>query len=272
MLMIDIRQTSQYASYLSSTGWEVENIKDNYYFIKKIPVIGSVVKIQRPESISLKDVENIAKKHRAFQIIVEPNNKTRISKLKSQNFKLSKSPYLPTRTLELNLTNSKEKLFRNLKKDCKYALRKNEKTNLITCKLKDVGKFRNAWKKSVGLKRHVPSTYKLEAMKKSFKDKSLIVTDNDLNSGAIFLIGDKTAYYWQAFTNKKGRKKQRQYKIVWEAILWAKEKGVKNFDFEGIYDKRFPQKSWLGFTHFKKSFGGTIVEYPGAFVKTRLPI
>jgi len=51
----------------------------------------------------------------------------------------------------------------------------------------------------------------------------------------------------------------------------AKKMGCKIFDFEGIYDDRFPLKSWLGFSRFKKSFGGLEVEYPGAYSKFLLP-
>lgn len=94
----------------------------------------------------------------------------------------------------------------------------------------------------------------------------------DGSSGAIFLLADGIAYYWQAFANKEGRKKLYQYKVVWEGILWAKKKGARIFDFEGIYDERFPNKTWLGFTHFKKSFGGYEVEYSGAFVKSRIAL
>lgn len=54
--------------------------------------------------------------------------------------------------------------------------------------------------------------------------------------------------------------------------MWAKKRGCKIFDFEGIYDERFPNKSWLGFTHFKKSFGGYEVSYPGTYTKTRLEV
>lgn len=98
------------------------------------------------------------------------------------------------------------------------------------------------------------------------------MTTNEASAGAIFLLADSIAYYWQAFTSKGGRGKLTQYKIVWEGILWAKKMGAKVFDFEGIYDERFPNKSWLGFTHFKKSFGGYEVEYPGAFIKNRIPL
>ena len=34
-------------------------------------------------------------------------------------------------------------------------------------------------------------------------------------------------------------------------------RGLKIFDFEGIYDQRFPKlnKGWIGFSNFKKGFG-----------------
>jgi lipid II:glycine glycyltransferase (peptidoglycan interpeptide bridge formation enzyme) len=179
---------------------------------------------------------------------------------------------LPSKTLLLDLTLNKEKLFDQLKKDARYPLRKSNQLSVISYQLNNIKKFRETWSKSVGLKRYIPKLENLLSLKKVFKDKSLFITDVNKNSGAIFLISDKTAYYWQAFTNKEGRKAFAQYKIVWEGILWAVDMGAKVFDFEGIYDERFPNKSWLGFSHFKKSFGGRVVEYPGAFVKLRFPI
>jgi len=79
-------------------------------------------------------------------------------------------------------------------------------------------------------------------------------------------------YYWYGFTNDEGRTTLSQYTLLYQGILWAKKQGCKVFDFEGVYDPRFPDKSWLGFSHFKRSFGGYEVEYPGCFVKTRLPV
>ncbi len=54
--MIDIRQSKDYAQYLSSLGWVVERINNINYFIKKFPLIGSVIKIQRPEKIDFKEI------------------------------------------------------------------------------------------------------------------------------------------------------------------------------------------------------------------------
>jgi lipid II:glycine glycyltransferase (peptidoglycan interpeptide bridge formation enzyme) len=47
----------------------------------------------------------------------------------------------------------------------------------------------------------------------------------------------------------------------------AKKRGSLVWDFEGIFDQRFPNKDILGYTHFKKSFGGKEIEFPGAFTK-----
>jgi len=292
--MVDIRQTPQYAKYLRQIGWGVERITGVNYFIKKIPLIGSVIKIQRPENIDIKRIQNLAKKYRALQIIIEPKNALDADYLKNIGFRLSRSPYLPSKTLHLDLTQVKEKLFSQLKKDVKYALRKTEDLKLQ--QIKDVNKFRQVWKKAVDLKRHVPPSAHLKALKKTFGEDSLFLATKDCAAGAIFLVGDKialdhqvassaldevtssaldevtsSAYYWQAFSSKEGRKSQAQYKILWEGILWTKTRGAKIFDFEGIYDSRFPNKSWHGFTHFKKSFGGHEVEYPGAFSKFMIP-
>lgn len=268
--MVDIRQTVQYANYLSKIGWHTERSAEINYFVKKIPIVGSIIKIQRPEEIHINKIRELAKKYRGFQIIIEPKTDLDAKYLMPLGFKLSKSPFLPTKTLLLDLTKSEKILFGGLKKDAKGAINKNK--HLETANEQDLEKFRYYWKKAVDWKRYVPPTKHLLALRKSFKKNSLFFISEDYSAGAIFLMSDGVAYYWQAFTDKVGRKNLAQYKIVWEGILWAKKKGVKIFDFEGIYDERFPNKSWQGFTHFKKSFGGYEVSYPGTFIKNRLPM
>lgn len=269
--MVDIRQSVQYANYLSQIGWRVERSAEINYFIKKFPLLGSIIKIQRPEELKINKIRELTKKYRAFQIIIEPQSAFAAEYLTSLGFRLSKSPYLSTKTLQIDLSETKEKIFKDFAKDAKSALKKTK--NLGVRDYNDsLEKFRSAWKKSVGLKRYVPPLGHLIWLKKSFKKNSIFLMTKDESAGAIFLSGDGISYYWQAFTNREGRKKQQQYKIVWEGILWAKKNGARIFDFEGIYDERFPNKSWLGFSHFKKSFGGYEVEYPGAFIKNRIPL
>lgn len=260
--MVDVRQTAHYANYLSKIGWRVEREKEINYFIKKLPIVGSIIKIQRPEEVHINKIRELSKKYRAFQIIVEPKTDFDAKFILSLDFKLSKSPYLPTKTLQIDLTRSKTTIFKNLAKDAGSAVKKNLGMNI---KNSSVENFHTVWKRAVGIRRYIPPLTHLKALKKSFKNRIVFLVHQD--SGAIFLLGEGISYYWQAFTGRGGRKSLAQYKIVWEGILWAKSSGAKVFDFEGIYDERFPNKSWLGFAHFKKSFGGYEVEYPGTFVK-----
>lgn len=157
-------------------------------------------------------------------------------------------------------------MYPSLEKDCKQAIKKTK--NLLVERYKDIKLFRKFWKKSVNFRRYVPSIKNLEGLDQAFGQKSLFLLykEGKAYSGAIFLRSKKIAYYWQAFTNRKARKKLAQYQIVWQGINWAKKEGCKYFDFEGIYDPRFPNHSWLGFTHFKKSFGGKEKNTPALFL------
>lgn len=274
--MRDIRQTSEYSKYLSTQGWLVEKKNNNYYFIKKFPLIGSVMKAQRPETLRYKDIEILSKKHRVFRIIVEPNTDFEAKGLKTRGYKPSKYYFLPSKTLEIDLKKSTTSLVASSKNDARSSTLK---TKYLILKTEDkVKEYRSYWKKAVGIKRHIPSIKELSTLQKAFKNNMLMLhcysaveQRDQVLAGGIFLIADKTAYYWSAFTSSEGRDKLAQYKVVWEGIFWAKKKGARVFDFEGIYDSRFPITSWLGFSHFKKSFGGKEVEYPGTYTKNLLP-
>jgi lipid II:glycine glycyltransferase (peptidoglycan interpeptide bridge formation enzyme) len=266
---MDVRQSEEYADYLKRSGWLVKRIGGINYFIKKFPIIGSILKVQRVDFVSVKNIKKLCKKHRVFQVIVEPNYWNNY--LDDKDFKLSKSPYLPTKTLWLDLKRTKSKLLRKMKKDCRQALERT--SSLDINKVDDFKGFRESWRNAVGWKFFVPSQNSLNVLVSSFKGKCAVfgfgsnLKRNTYNAGAVFLCTNDRAYYWSAFTNEQGRKDLAQYRLVWEGILWAKKKDVEVFDFEGVFDERFPIKSWKGFSHFKKSFGGCEIGYPGAFTK-----
>ncbi|OGM29766.1 hypothetical protein A2630_01325 [Candidatus Woesebacteria bacterium RIFCSPHIGHO2_01_FULL_44_10] len=273
---MDIRQSSNYAKYMRRQGWKVEKINGVYCYLKKFPIIGYFCKIQRPgTTLGERDIKLLRKKYRIFQIVVEPSDEKQGTRLKDLGFKLTKSPYLPSKTLILDLKKPKNILFKNLSKDARYSINKTKALPLFTGH--DLQSFHESWGKAVKLAHHVPKLSTLQALSQSFTHSALFLAShnkiNDVNftSGALFLHSGDFVYYWQAFTSPAGRAGLAQYKILWQAILWAKSKGARFFDFEGIYDPRFPQKSWLGFTVFKKKFGGVEKSYPGAYTKIYFP-
>jgi lipid II:glycine glycyltransferase (peptidoglycan interpeptide bridge formation enzyme) len=204
-------------------------------------------------------------------------------------YKLSKSPYLPSKTLQIDLTQSQKTIFSHFKKDTRYAIRRaialserseSKGSGVIIHRYSspsDIQKWRVAWKNSVKFNRYVPSAEQLINLRKSFPNNySVFLASHNISDsiigGALFTRSSHDiGYYWYAFTNSEGRTSLSQYSLLWKGLLWAKKQGCKVFDFEGIYDPRFPNKSWLGFTHFKKSFGGKEVEHPGCYTKFRIP-
>lgn len=259
---MDIRQTSSYAQYLQKINWTVKTYNNNQYFIKKIPFLGSFIKLQRPDNFSVSDIKTIEKKFHPTAFIIEPIDES--IDLIPLGF-TQRSPYVPSKTIVIDLTKTEEQLLSECKKHTRQALKKTA-TKEITI-TNDFPLFRKKWIEASQGKRYIPNEQKFLDFIQSFSDNCVALMDQDGNAGAVIIASNDTAYYWHGFTNEKGRKDMTQYKVLWEAFRWAKKNKKKTFDMEGIYDTRFPIKGWEGFSHFKKSFGGVERAYPGAFIK-----
>jgi len=277
--MVDIRQSIHFANHLKRLGWTVERIGEINYFVRKFPLIGSILKVQRPEEIRIDIIRKLVRKYRVFQVIVEPKNEFDTKFLASVGFKLSKAPFLPSKTLQIDLTQSQKDIFKHFKKDARYAIKRGGAMNIKSYSTPDeIRRWREAWKNSVKYNRYVPPADQLLNLRKSFPSNySLFLASHNMSGriigGVLFTRSlHDFGYYWYGFTNDEGRTSLSQYALLYQGILWAKRQGCKVFDFEGVYDPRFPNKSWLGFSHFKRSFGGYEVEFPGCFVKNRFPL
>jgi hypothetical protein len=72
----DIRQTPEYAEYMKSIGWEIGNFTNGQAFIRKIPILGSVIKIQHPQvPLPYGEIDLIAKQNKAVFLKIEPFSK-----------------------------------------------------------------------------------------------------------------------------------------------------------------------------------------------------
>ncbi|MFH1671454.1 MAG: peptidoglycan bridge formation glycyltransferase FemA/FemB family protein, partial [Candidatus Portnoybacteria bacterium] len=79
-------------------------------------------------------------------------------------------------------------------------------------------------------------------------------------AGSLVCFFDDTAAYLHGASDYNTRNLMAPYLLQWQAILKAKELGLKYYDFYGIDEKK-----WPGVTRFKKGFGGKKVIYPGAY-------
>jgi len=281
--MSDVRQSKEYAQFIMLLGWQVEKLGQWHVFIKKFPLIGSLIKIQRiTPPIPFKEIEKLAQKHHAFQVVIEPatNHQSPITN-HQPCYRPLKSPFIPTKTLVLDLKRTEQEIFalftKNKRRDIRIAERNNLSVQEGTQK-----QFAELKKKSL-LKRFVlplGAGREIFPLLQAFgpqKAKILLAYPSRLSrkpriplAGTLLLFHDKIAYYWQAASTDEGKKLLAPTLLVWEAIKLAKKKDCEEFDFEGVYDERFPKnKSWIGFTKFKQGFGGKEVVYPAPLTKIR---
>lgn len=129
----DLRQSKEWARFLASQGWEVEEVGRAKAYIRKLPIYGSVIKIQRPETIpSAEAIDKLARKHRALFVKLELgiSNQQPATQEQLRGFELDKNPNLPTKTIVIDLTKSEEELWQGLSQDARQSIKKAQQRNL----------------------------------------------------------------------------------------------------------------------------------------------
>lgn len=295
--MIDIRQSPQFANFMKDIGWKVEKINSTYIYLRKFPLLGYFAKISRPNPpINFDQIITFKKTARIFKLKIAPNILTTHNNYKfyhdliiHHGFQIETSPYNPTTTIQIDLTQTEENIFKNFTEAKRRAVRRAIKNSIIVKDSKDINGFIEVRKKQ-----YFPLGFLVTSeMKKLWqnfypKNASLLLAytpsqtlppshmqaiasigDNKPLAGILLLYSENVAYYWFASSLKIGKKLFAPTLLVWEAIKLAKKRGCKILDFEGIYDERFPKasESWKGFTKFKEGFGGERVVYLENFAR-----
>ncbi len=259
--MADIRQSAAYAKYIKSIGWRVVRYQGLgakcYVFIRPLGFLGAIAKIQRiSKELGWKDLDKVLRKHRVWMTKLEPST----WHLAPSTFHQDGWPLLASKTQRVDLDDIRPK------KDARYCLRKVQGSR-FKVRENDFGGFYKLWKKAAGIKRlWIPPEKDYRALIKAFGKNVFCVTIDNL-AGAVVLVHQKTAYYYYAACLPAGKLLYLPYLVVWECMKEARRRRCKVWDWEGIYDQRWPDKGWRGFTHFKKSFGGYEVEFPGSFTR-----
>lgn len=262
----DLRQSSEYAKYIQSIGWQVIKVDNINIFLRNFLGL-KIAKIQRTNtSLNWEKIFNRLKQEKVFSLRWEPTSPLR----PSPNFHISSWPLIGTKTLRVNLKPSLKNIFASFKKDCRYALRKCSKLK-VQCSINKFDVFYDIWRKEAKRKKlWIPSYKEYQNLLSSFGKQAFCLTYGNL-AGAVILTHQNTAYYYYSACLPAGKPLQLPYLIVWECIKQAKKMGCTVWDFEGIYDDRWPNPGWLGFSHFKKSFGGQEIAFPGSFQKWLWP-
>jgi hypothetical protein len=263
----DLRQGAEYGQYMEKIGWRVEKVGDNaQLFVRKLGPV-AIAKLQRVVWPS--DISQVIKKYRVMMCKLEPIEE----KLNphAQGFKLDNWPLLATRTLRVDVSGSEETVRASFRKDARYCLRRAEGLAKQIVK-DDFEEFYKIWKKAAKIKDlWIPGERDYQYLVAAFgKDAGCVTVDRV--GGCLTLVHKGIAYYYYSGALPEAKARDFPYLAVWESIKEAKTKGAKIWDFEGIFDSRWPNRGWAGFSHFKKSFGGWEISFPGCYTMWRWPL
>ena len=276
---MDYRQSREYGKYMKLLGWETEKLSTCQAYVKKLGPV-SLIKIQRPDNFDPKEILDLHRRRRSLH--------TRIDLLSEVKNLHRAEPHLPSRQLFIDLSKPEVELLRDMNYERRRSLEKANKNGLSLevvhsndlNLLNLLNSFVFFWQKEAKIRgdwfyntREVPAVfqafspnaYLINVYKKGVKTPL---------SSALFISSTDTFIYLFAATTNEGRFWYASTYLLWQAILFAKKLGFKKFDMGSLYDKRVPEmwKSWQGFSHFKKGFGGYEVEYPTYCLRLGLPL
>lgn len=284
----DIRQSPAWAKYMQSIGWKVKKVGNINLFIKKFPLLPfSMIKIQHQQGkINFEEIDQIAKRENALALIFEPHSKNFDQKLFQENgFSISKLLFAHSSTFKIDLTKSKETIWKsfseNARRNIKKAAQKNLNIIILENKKTDI-KTKEVFYDLMHQLEKIKKIYTLpkkEFYQKAecFKEKSIFLFAYNQNQpvAALWLgIFKDTITYMHTGIGNEGYKLNANYLLVWEGIKYAKKQKINTWDFDAVFDDRYKKEHprWKGFSEFKRKFGGEYIEYPPPQIKIYNPL
>lgn len=201
--------------------------------------------------------------------------KEKIEVLKKLGFKKSLHEIQPKDTLILDIVKSEEELLKEMHQKTRYNIRLAEKRGVQvrqSAAPEDLERFYKLLKTTARRDKfflHKKEYYQkqLEILGKTGAEQLFLAEYNGKTiAGILVLFFGDTAIYLHGASDNEFRNLMAPHLLQWSAILEAKKRGRKTYDFWGIASTNAPENHpWAGVTRFKRGFGGKEVNYIGAY-------
>lgn len=291
MMNHDYRQGPEFRTLLQNSGATVFKFGEEAAFSLRspIPFLKNLMIPRVQNSQILKEIEKMPFKYRSQFMLVAPKvfEKTPLADewqkfLSRFGYKPAKMGLAPTKTLEVDISNSEADILGQMLRQTRYNIglseRKGVTTEIISGSkmLSDIShldKFHKVYHDNcIRAKIKSYSKDKLIKTLEAFKDKIFFVhghLNSEIVAVASFIISGNTVLYNLNGSTESGRKSFATKLVVWHGMKEGKRNNCECFDFDGVFDERYErgQKDWKGFSRFKSGFGGNVRAYMGSFVK-----
>ena len=224
-------------------------------------------------------LKKLSKKHNLIFTRIDPEHELKIPKIIP--FKKSHSVQ-PETTLILDLTLSEKDLLQQMKRKGRYNIGLAQKKGIIIKKARTDTEKNDFIKIFYKILQETTQRDEFSAHNEDYYHKFLrnisgseiflaYYEDQPVAGGIFVYLKDVCIYYFGASSNTH-RELMTPYLLQWIAILEAKKRGCKVYDFLGIAPENAGKNHpWTGITDFKKKFGGVEIRYPRAVDIIHMP-
>lgn len=219
----------------------------------------------------LEEVAKLAKQEHCVFLRIDPENE--IENLRNEYKLIKTKDVQPQNSWVLKLDKDSEKLLSDMKSKTRYNIRLAQKKKLEVLRstdIKDLGIFCKLSEKTAKRQKiriHPKSYY--QKMFKAFQEGELNLylarANNQVIAANMVIFFGKWATYLHGSTSDKYRNLMAPYMLQWQAILDAKERGCKYYDFGGVAPAGQEDHPWSGITRFKMGFDGERFTYPVSY-------
>lgn len=265
-------QTKEWGEFRTEWGNKVVKFTNGLIIFSKVPhtkfSIGTTIRGQRPMESDLQEITKIAKENSAIFVKLEPNvlyNQTDADNLKSWDLVKGKTLFTPT-SFWIDLTPPEEDLMKSFSSKTRYNIRLAQRHG-VEVKIDNSDEAFEKYlelttetNKRQGFYSHTPKYHRL--MWKHLKEKiaHLLVARyrSEIISTWILFAYDGFLYYPYGASTDKYKEVMANNLMMWEAIKFGKNLGLRTFDLWG-------REEGKGFTKFKEGYNPKVVEFLGSW-------
>jgi len=220
-----------------------------------------------------KELKNVATKHNVVFVRVRPQlveNELSLAIFKKHGFVTAPMHLTADLTSQLDITKTEDELLAKMRKTTRYELKKAQKLGITiqtSFNVDDIDGFYDRQIQTAKRQGFIP--FSLKFLKEQFR---VFCSSNSallyqafhekklLAEAFIIFYGTEATYHYGASTDE-GRKFPGAYLLQWEAILEAKRRGLKRYNFWGVVKPEQTKHRFYGVSVFKRGFGGEDVAY-----------
>lgn len=222
----------------------------------------------------LEALKTLAKQRKAAYIRIEPQGKLTQKQLKSCGLRPAPRNTQPKYTWIKRLVKTKPELLAEMTSTNRNLYNTASKKGLIFKESRTIGDLHiflgmmHEVAKNTGIKPHTDHEFQTIAsilMPRNAAKLYFALHNKQPIACAMTYDSPTTRYYAHAASHNAARKLQAASPLLVHMIFDAKAQGQTQFDFFGIAPPNNPSHHWIGFSNFKKSFGGELKEYSGTW-------